>query len=301
MKLDHSQFKNLLEALIDAFNLGELKSMLRMQMGERLDVIAPEGNLKQIVYALICWAEQRDRVEELVQKAYNEIPTNDLLKQVLLESREWTSAPEGTSGASKSMSAVPSGDPRLKKFRAYLTKICEYQEAIQEWKNLHNKLDGLIQAFDPYFCSVAKVHLKGDIVGQLSLTVQWREVTEAVGILVGFGKNIEITGIQYAKLDSGYWGGEDWAVKIDYVCFQLDQHMNELPLSSQQNMLSEPTDQQQNVSELQSTWWSTTYELSSILNDYITKHMNMADSKLLESLMDLDNLSQDISHLETLI
>ena len=79
-KLSGQQFGEFQQALLNAFSLDELRMMVRIELGENLDVIAGAGSLAAITQALITWAERTDQVAALVQGASKTRPGNRALQ-----------------------------------------------------------------------------------------------------------------------------------------------------------------------------------------------------------------------------
>ena len=63
-------------SLLDAYDEGSLRQMVRFQLDEHLDLIAGGGNLAQVVFNLIAWAERTGRIAELIVKAQAYNPGN---------------------------------------------------------------------------------------------------------------------------------------------------------------------------------------------------------------------------------
>ena len=63
-------------SLLDAYDEGSLRQMVRFQLDEHLDLIAGGGNLSQVVFNLIAWAERTGRIAELIVKAQAYNPGN---------------------------------------------------------------------------------------------------------------------------------------------------------------------------------------------------------------------------------
>lgn len=75
-RLTGQQFGALQQALLDAFSLDELRMMVRIKLGENLEVIASTGSLATIVDELIRWAERYGRLADLVRGASKTRPGN---------------------------------------------------------------------------------------------------------------------------------------------------------------------------------------------------------------------------------
>ena len=63
-------------SLLDAYDEGSLRQMVRFQLDEHLDLIAGGGNLAQVVFNLIAWAERTGRIAALILKAQAYNPGN---------------------------------------------------------------------------------------------------------------------------------------------------------------------------------------------------------------------------------
>ncbi len=83
MKLTGPQVKQLRDALLSAFPAyAPLEEMVRIGLNENLSAVAGEGILRDVVFALIRWAEAQGRITELVVAASEENPGNAALKEV---------------------------------------------------------------------------------------------------------------------------------------------------------------------------------------------------------------------------
>lgn len=85
MKLDGQKIEAIQNALISAFNLSELKQMVRFGLDVDLDDISLAGNLKDVTFQLIEWAERQGKLDLLIQEAYKANPHNPELKALYHE------------------------------------------------------------------------------------------------------------------------------------------------------------------------------------------------------------------------
>jgi hypothetical protein len=74
--------KQLHEALLSAFNLGELQQVVKFGLGERLQAISIRSSLSDIAFDLIEWAERNHRIADLVQAALSHNPGNSDLRDI---------------------------------------------------------------------------------------------------------------------------------------------------------------------------------------------------------------------------
>jgi len=83
MKLSGAQLQQILSALISAYpTVGALDRMVSFGLDENLQAIAGNGNLNDVVFELIRWAQARGRLEELVREASEQNPGNPELQAV---------------------------------------------------------------------------------------------------------------------------------------------------------------------------------------------------------------------------
>ena len=70
MSLTGGQFKQLHDALLDAFDRSTLDQMVRFELNENLGAIAGGGNLSDIAFNLIQWAERRGRTQDRLREVH---------------------------------------------------------------------------------------------------------------------------------------------------------------------------------------------------------------------------------------
>ena len=80
MALRGAQILQFQEALLSAYDGPGLAQMVRIRLDEDLAAVAGGGNLSEVVFNLILWAERAGRTEELVVGASASNPQNALLK-----------------------------------------------------------------------------------------------------------------------------------------------------------------------------------------------------------------------------
>jgi predicted DsbA family dithiol-disulfide isomerase len=83
MKLGGAQLQQILSALISAYpTVSALDRMASFGLNENLQAIAGSGNLTDVGFELIRWAQAQGRLEELVREAYEQNPGNRDLQAV---------------------------------------------------------------------------------------------------------------------------------------------------------------------------------------------------------------------------
>jgi hypothetical protein len=80
LNLTAAQQEQLRDALLSAFTLEDLKTLVYFKLGADLEDIAGETNRRDAIFKLIRWAIQKERIEELVAGARAENPGNSMLR-----------------------------------------------------------------------------------------------------------------------------------------------------------------------------------------------------------------------------
>ena len=83
MNLDGRTIKKIQDALVSGYpQMAALRQMVRIQLDVNLAEIVADGNLRDVVFDLIVWAESSGRVQELAIKAKEHNPKNPLLREL---------------------------------------------------------------------------------------------------------------------------------------------------------------------------------------------------------------------------
>lgn len=99
MALRGAQILQFQEALLSAYDASGLAQMVRIRLDEDLAAIAGGGNLSEVVFNLILWAERTGRTEELVVGASASNPQNALLKTFTTQYLASAGSQAGAAGA----------------------------------------------------------------------------------------------------------------------------------------------------------------------------------------------------------
>ncbi|MEZ4710880.1 MAG: effector-associated domain EAD1-containing protein [Caldilineaceae bacterium] len=109
MKLSGPQYKQLRQALLDAFpTLDKLEQMVSFELEESLDSIAGGRDLRDRAFNLIVWAEARDQIPKLIEGACSANPTNlqlKAIKDLIIESPWPDSSEKGSHSKNKAIYA----------------------------------------------------------------------------------------------------------------------------------------------------------------------------------------------------
>jgi Effector-associated domain 1 len=83
MHFPELNYKELQDALVQAFNEVELTQLVRFALDEDLDSIVSKGNLSERTFNLIAWAKRQGRVEKMLFGALSRNPFNPKLRALL--------------------------------------------------------------------------------------------------------------------------------------------------------------------------------------------------------------------------
>jgi hypothetical protein len=112
MALRGAQILQFQEALLSAYDGPGLAQMVRIRLDEDLAAVAGGGNLSEVAFNLILWAERTGRTEELVVGASASNPQNALLKTFValyLGGAGGQAGAAGTSETSRPSQTIDSG------------------------------------------------------------------------------------------------------------------------------------------------------------------------------------------------
>lgn len=91
MRLQGDQFRQLQQALLDAYpNRESLREMVRLELNEAV-VVLEDKNLRATINSLISWAESKDQVKQLIEGARQQNSTNLLLQKAEDDLLRWLS------------------------------------------------------------------------------------------------------------------------------------------------------------------------------------------------------------------
>ena len=165
MKLSNLEFENLLKALLDAYrNYDKLKLMVRMKLGEKLELLSKESDLEIVVFHVIEWAESQDKILDLILGAYEKNPDNSEMKKItaqllnrIIENEENYIACDGLAKRLHEVvnklnlsinNSVEKSEPQNQQqlnfeHIAFSESICQidFQEAIQTFKNIQSQFN----------------------------------------------------------------------------------------------------------------------------------------------------------------
>ena len=186
--------------------------------------------------------------------------------------------------------AFPPGDARPERLRHLFDEFREYHAKLYEWKELHNALNRIIDAFDQYAAQVESSYVQQKPLKPSVYREAWRPVNRYVDGMLDWAQTIQHIGEAYQALSSDRLKGERWAVDIKaqrdvlMAHFQIGQAVEKsmsgaaFPRLFQANPAPD--------------WLQQLYNLTHEFEDVIKKYMSQADSQLRETATDLYGLSE---------
>lgn len=175
--------------------------------------------------------------------------------------------------------------------RAILDRFHAFHEELYEWKELHDQLDMLLNAFGQFATPIEHAYATRQFLAPLVLKNMWRAVTRQVAFLLGFAEGIELIGLAYQELPGGERVGEAWAVKIASLRVGMDAHLQDAPNAPGTTALKRVLSKWGRQDE---AWWQQLYELTHEMSDLIKTQMTIADKNLRETATSLYDLSKDV-------
>ncbi len=192
--------------------------------------------------------------------------------------------------------AFPMNDPRPEEFRQTIAKMQSFHAALYEWKELHNCLDEILNAFGQFSSQIERSDAEKKPGDPANLRNLWRPVSSQVDTLLDFAQSIKIIGEPFRILDNQATTGEKWAVEIHTQRRAINQRLHlgvgELPpQGSRESVFGQMIQSTQGLFGVRPGWWNELYELSHTFGDAAYRHMHLADKKLRDTAGELYHLS----------
>jgi len=184
----------------------------------------------------------------------------------------------------------PSGDTRPERLGQLLDEFRAYHAKLYEWKELHNALNTIIDAFDQYAGRVESSYTEKKPLKPSVYREAWRPVNRGVDDMLDWAQTIQHIGKRYQALAGDRLEGERWAVDIqarrdDLVKqFQRGQAVEQSMRGSVFQRLVQVDPAQE--------WLRQLYDLTHEFEDAIKRYMSQADKQLRETATDLYDLSR---------
>lgn len=162
--------------------------------------------------------------------------------------------------------------------KSLLEQFRRYNEQMVEWKELHNRLNILLNVFDSFGTQVERIDAREERIDPRMLQLAWQSVYQTIYVLLLFARDIRHIGRPYNETAETISGAE-WAVEMGALRNGIQSHLARRPPSLQ--------------ATADNTWWQTLREETSRLDDAIKRNLFMADEELRKTAADLYDLSAE--------
>jgi len=174
-----------------------------------------------------------------------------------------------------------------------LSEFRLFHEQLHEYKELHNAINEIIVAFEPFKAEIDRSNSRRSVPKLSFLRDLWRPVSISVVSLLNWSQNIKDIGKPFQILDDKSKSGEVWAIQFSELYSRINEHLGiisqfgvkEIDYPSHMQILA----YQRLGTEI--PWWGTLSELTSSFQHTSSHHMNSADKQLRQTAQELYNLS----------
>lgn len=177
-----------------------------------------------------------------------------------------------------------------------LDQIIRFHESLYEWKELHNHLDVISNAFSPFAKQIERSEVTRKIPETREILNYWYPVSERIGSFLLWAQSVHHIGLRYEVLDDKSMLGERWAVRISKLRNDIEEHLG---LGKTKYGSSSRSGAPKGLQRLlfrlfglEILWLRELGELSRVFEHAATEQMHHADKKLREAATELYNLSQ---------
>ncbi|HNZ12663.1 MAG TPA: hypothetical protein PKL11_03325 [Anaerolineaceae bacterium] len=193
--------------------------------------------------------------------------------------------------------AFPAGDPRPEQVRQALLRFNAFHQALYEWKELHNALDEILNAFAPFMAQMERAQSNAQELNLDDLRSLWRPVSARVDALLDFGQNIQHIGTRYQPGQTAT--GEKWALELADLRRATSRLLG-IPLAGEGDIAGRAATRTGSLQRFglllgsRPDWWPPLYELTQNFNSAAYLYMHLADKKLRDTATELYILSKSI-------
>lgn len=173
-----------------------------------------------------------------------------------------------------------------------------FHEQLHEYKELHNAINEILVAFEPFKAEIDRSNSRRAIPKLSFLKDLWRPVSMTVVTLLNWSQKINHIGKPFKVLEDKSKSGEDWAIQFSGLQSRVNEHLG---LTDSSGAGGTPKKEVEYPSPMQILkyqrlgteipWWETLLELTSEFQHTSSHHMNSADKQLRHTAQELFNLS----------
>lgn len=179
-----------------------------------------------------------------------------------------------------------------------LSEFRNYHEQLHEYKELHNAINEILVAFEPFKAEIDRANSRRSLPKLSLLRDLWRPVCMNVVALLNWSQNIKKIGKPFQKLEDKSKSGEDWAIQFSELQCRINEHLGMTDELGVNECSKKDIDYPGQIQILtfqrlgtEIPWWETLCELTSSFSHASSHHMNLADKHLRQTAQELFNLS----------
>ncbi len=245
---------------------------------QQVRALFSDGELRDLCFDLgvdyenLAGATKSDKARELILYMERQARLPDLVNRVFeLRPHIGLNVQQITRGA-----AVDAGQQAG--LKSLLEQFRRYNEQMVEWKELHNRLNILLNVFDSFGTQVERIDAREERIDPRMLQLAWQSVYQAIYTLLLFARDIRHIGRPFNETAEAI-SGEEWAVELSALRNSLQAQLARRPQSTQ--------------ATADNIWWQSLRDETSRLDDAIKRNLFMADEELRKTAGDLYDLSAE--------
>lgn len=162
--------------------------------------------------------------------------------------------------------------------QSLLEQFRRYNEQMVEWKELHNRLNILLNVYDSFGTQVERIDAREERIDPRMLQLAWQAVYQTIYMLLLFARDIRHIGKPFNETADALTGPE-WAVELSALRNSIQAQLARRPSSP--------------AATADNAWWQTLREETSRLDDAIKRNLFLADEELRKTAGDLYDLSAE--------
>mgnify|MGYP000132647682 CR=1 FL=1 len=177
-----------------------------------------------------------------------------------------------------------------------LNQFHEHHEKLNEWKDLHDHLDGILNSFNPFAKAIERADGQRIIPNRRSLLTLFNPVAQKVKFMLDWAAKIRYIGFPYQESPLGSIDGPDWAIRLAILSQEIQRHLgfthqqvDEAPESAYPSSMESSLYRFLNI---KNRWWNKLEQLSDEFEHEAYFYMHKADKSLREEAYKLYELSK---------
>ena len=177
-----------------------------------------------------------------------------------------------------------------------LTQFHEHHERLQEWKDLHDHLDGIMNTLNPFAKAIERADGQRQILERRSLVNLYDPVVQKVKLMLDWAEKIKFIGVRYHQAETGEMDGAEWAVKLARLCSELQAHLGAgrgpARETAEANYPNSTQSALYRYFNINNEWWNILQQLTDEFEHEVYFHMHKADKSLRQAAQILYEFSR---------